>query len=66
MLIVEFYLFLFCLFVVFHSDGALKIAPACLKFKLLKAECLTFLGRIDVSLLIINRICIFVRFFFEL
>lgn len=32
---------------VFHADGALKIAPACMKFKLLKAESLALLGRTD-------------------
>lgn len=37
------------LFVVFHADGALKLAPACSKFKLLKAECLALLGRVEVS-----------------
>lgn len=34
---------------VFHADGALKIAPACMRFKLLKAESLALLGRTDVS-----------------
>lgn len=34
---------------VYHADSALKIAPAGLKFKLLKAECLALLGRITVS-----------------
>lgn len=33
---------------VYHADSALKIAPAGLKFKLLKAECLALLGRITV------------------
>lgn len=32
---------------VYHVDSALKLAPACLKFKLLKAECLVLLGRIE-------------------
>lgn len=32
---------------VYHVDGFLKIAPACMRLKLLKAECLAFLGRID-------------------
>lgn len=32
---------------VYHLDSALKISPACIKFKLLKAECLVLLGRID-------------------
>lgn len=34
---------------VYHADGALKIASACLKFKLLKAECLALLGRVEVG-----------------
>lgn len=34
---------------VYHTDSALKIAPASIKYKLLKAECLAMLGRIDVS-----------------
>lgn len=33
--------------VVFFLDSALKISPACNKYKLLKAECLAFLGRVD-------------------
>ncbi|XP_055849006.1 dnaJ homolog subfamily C member 7 isoform X3 [Episyrphus balteatus] len=33
--------------VVYYLDNALKIAPACLKYKLMKAECLAFLGRTD-------------------
>lgn len=33
----------------YHADGCLKYAPACLKYKLLKAECLVLLGRIEVS-----------------
>ncbi|KAL5278878.1 DNAJC7.2 family protein [Megaselia abdita] len=33
--------------VVFHLDTALKIANAANKYKLLKAECLAYLGRID-------------------
>lgn len=33
---------------VYHADGALKIAPACSKFKLVKAECLALLGRVEV------------------
>jgi len=32
---------------VFHADSALKIAPDCLKFKLLKAESLALLGRTE-------------------
>lgn len=39
-----------CCIAVFHADGALKIAPACSKFRLLKAECLALLGRVDVRL----------------
>jgi len=31
----------------FHADSALKIAPDCMKFKLLKAECLALLGRTE-------------------
>ena len=31
----------------FHVDSALKIAQACQRFKLMKAEVLTFLGRIE-------------------
>lgn len=34
---------------VYHADGALKIASACSKFKLLKAECLALLGRVEVG-----------------
>ena len=34
---------------VYHTDNAMKIAPASLKQKLLKAECLALLGRLDVS-----------------
>lgn len=37
------------LFTVYHVDSALKISPACLKYKLLKAECLALLGRTEVS-----------------
>lgn len=33
---------------IYHADNALKLAPAGLKFKLLKAECLALLGRIEV------------------
>ncbi|XP_043644416.1 dnaJ homolog subfamily C member 7 isoform X1 [Drosophila teissieri] len=36
--------------VVFYLDSALKLAPACLKYRLLKAECLAFLGRCDEAL----------------
>lgn len=43
----KFYLFFIC--PVFHADGALKIATACSSFKLLKAECLALLGRVEVS-----------------
>lgn len=32
----------------YHADGCLKYAPASLKYKLLKAECLVLLGRIEV------------------
>uniref|UniRef100_A0A1L8E306 Putative dsrna-activated protein kinase inhibitor p58 n=1 Tax=Nyssomyia neivai TaxID=330878 RepID=A0A1L8E306_9DIPT len=32
---------------VFHMDSALKIASACQRYKLLKAECLALLGRVD-------------------
>lgn len=32
---------------VYHVDGCLKIAPACMRLKLLKAECLAFLGRVE-------------------
>lgn len=39
---------LFLFQIVYHADGALKIAPACLKFKLLKAESLALLGRTEV------------------
>lgn len=31
----------------YHADGCLKYAPASLKYKLLKAECLVLLGRIS-------------------
>lgn len=31
----------------FFLDSALKISPACIKYKISKAECLTFLGRLD-------------------
>lgn len=34
---------------IYHADNALKLAPAGLKFKLLKAECLALLGRIEVT-----------------
>ncbi|KAM7351329.1 tetratricopeptide repeat protein 2 isoform 2-T2 [Cochliomyia hominivorax] len=33
--------------VVFYLDSAIKIAPACYRYRLLKAECLAFLGRCD-------------------
>lgn len=33
--------------VLFFLDSALKIVPACIKYKLLKAECLAFLGQLD-------------------
>lgn len=35
----------------YHAEGCLKYAPASLKHKLLKAECLVLLGRIGVSCL---------------
>lgn len=35
--------------VIYHMDNVLKVATACSKYKLLKAECLAFLGRVDVS-----------------
>lgn len=38
------------LILVYHADGALKIAPACPKFKLTKAECLALLGRVEVRI----------------
>jgi DnaJ homolog subfamily C member 7 len=31
----------------YHMDSALKIAPACIRYKVLKAECLAMLGRYD-------------------
>ncbi|XP_055386394.1 dnaJ homolog subfamily C member 7 isoform X2 [Condylostylus longicornis] len=31
----------------FFLDSALKISPACIKYKISKAECLTYLGRLD-------------------
>lgn len=31
----------------YFLDSALKISPACLKYKISKAECLTYLGRLD-------------------
>lgn len=34
---------------VYHVDSALKIAIACQRFKLLKAECLAMLGRFEES-----------------
>lgn len=34
-----------CLQVVFCMDRALEFAPACHRFKILKAECLAMLGR---------------------
>lgn len=34
---------------VYHAERALKVAPACLKFKLLKAESLALLGRTEVK-----------------
>lgn len=36
--------------VVYYLDRALKLAPACLRYRLLKAECLAFLGRCDEAL----------------
>ena len=33
--------------VVFHMDTAIKIAPSCQRYKLMKAECLAQLGRVD-------------------
>lgn len=33
--------------VVFHMDSAIKVAPSCHRYKLLKAECLAQLGRVD-------------------
>ncbi|XP_037707810.1 dnaJ homolog subfamily C member 7 isoform X1 [Drosophila subpulchrella] len=36
--------------VIFYLDSALKLAPACLRYRLLKAECLAFLGRCDEAL----------------
>ncbi|XP_062120752.1 dnaJ homolog subfamily C member 7 isoform X2 [Drosophila sulfurigaster albostrigata] len=36
--------------VVFYLDSALKLAPACLRYRLLKAECLAYLGRCDEAL----------------
>lgn len=32
---------------VYHADSALKLAPASMRFKLLKAECLALLGRVE-------------------
>lgn len=32
---------------VFHMDSAVKVAPNCQRYKLLKAECLAQLGRVD-------------------
>lgn len=32
---------------VYHADSALKVAPASMRFKLLKAECLALLGRVE-------------------
>ncbi|KAJ6647822.1 DnaJ like subfamily C member 7 [Pseudolycoriella hygida] len=31
----------------YHADSCLRFAPSCLKYKLLKAECLVLLGRIE-------------------
>lgn len=43
----------------YHTDNALKIAPACRKYQLLKAECLALLGRIqeanDIAISIMQR-----------
>ncbi|EDW77862.1 uncharacterized protein Dwil_GK24713 [Drosophila willistoni] len=36
--------------VVYYLDSALKLSPACLKYRLLKAECLAYLGRCDEAL----------------
>ncbi|XP_030382781.1 dnaJ homolog subfamily C member 7 isoform X2 [Scaptodrosophila lebanonensis] len=36
--------------VVFYLDSALKVAPACLRYRLLKAECLAFLERCEEAL----------------
>ncbi|KAL9927236.1 tetratricopeptide repeat protein 2 isoform 2-T2 [Glossina fuscipes fuscipes] len=33
--------------VVYYLDAAIKLAPACYRYRLLKAECLAFLGRCD-------------------
>lgn len=33
--------------VVYYLDNALKIAPACIRYRVMKAECLAFLGRCD-------------------
>lgn len=38
---------------VFHIETALKIATNCQRYKLKKAECLAFLGRIDVIIITI-------------
>ncbi|XP_017855097.1 dnaJ homolog subfamily C member 7 isoform X2 [Drosophila busckii] len=35
---------------VFYLDSALKIAPGCLRYRLLKGECLAYLGRCDEAL----------------
>lgn len=40
----------------YHADGCLKYAPASLKYKLLKAECLVLLGRIEVSRFVATRL----------
>lgn len=37
--------------VIYHMDNVLKIATASPKYKLLKAECLAFLGRIEVIII---------------
>lgn len=43
----------------YHTDTALKVAPACRKYQLLKAECLALLGRIqeanDIAISIMQR-----------
>lgn len=40
--------------VIYHMDNVLKVSTACSKYKLLKAECLAFLGRVDVSCYLTN------------
>lgn len=32
-----------------HIESALKVAIACMKYKIMKAECLLNIGRLDVS-----------------